>query len=75
MISADDLKKNDDSAALVLDNTKDFDALTYDAAKAITELCASVRELQKQLQDCRDLRDSWCAAYTELRDNPQAKAN
>ena len=75
MISEEDLKKNEESAALVLSNTKEFDALTYDAAKAIQELCASVRELQAELKECRTLRDSWCNAYAELRDNPQSASN
>lgn len=59
----------------------DVDRYTYaysclkDAARAIKELCASVRELQAQLKDCQDVRDSWCAAYTDLRDTPQNLTN
>lgn len=68
MISEDDLKKYEADAALVLSNSKAYTAQMWDAARAIKELCESVREL-------RALRDSWCAAYTELRDNPQTLSN
>ncbi len=68
MISEEDLRKNEADAALVLSNSKAYNAQMWDAARAIKELCESVREL-------RTLRDSWCAAYTELRDNPQSPSN
>lgn len=68
MISEEDLRKNEADAALVLANSKAYTAQMWDAARAIKELCESVREL-------RALRDSWCAAYTELRDSPQSRSN
>ena len=75
MISEEDLKINEESAALVLANTKKFTAQVYDAARAVKELCESVRALRAQLKDCQNVRDSWCSAYTELRDSPQAPSN
>lgn len=46
MISEEDLAKNERDAAAVIENPKAFTAQIYDAARAIQELCASVRELQ-----------------------------
>lgn len=75
MISEEDLKRNEESTAYVLANTKKFTAQMYDAARAMKELCQSVRDLQAHLKACQAVRDSWCAAYTDLRGNPQRPSN
>jgi hypothetical protein len=46
MISEDDLKKYEADAALVLSNSKAYTAQMWDAARAIKNLCESVRELR-----------------------------
>lgn len=44
MISEYDLAKNERDAAAIIDNPRAFSAQIYDAAKAIKELCSSLRE-------------------------------
>jgi len=75
MISEEAMKKNEADASLVLSNSKAYSAQIWDAARAIKELCESVRELQSHLSECQAVRDTWCAAYTELRDHPHGRAN
>jgi hypothetical protein len=29
------------------------------------------KRIQSDLKECQEARDGWCAAFTELRDNPQ----
>lgn len=41
----------------------------------VAEAMAEIERLRAELKDCRAVRDSWCAAYTELRDNPKQPAN
>ncbi len=36
---------------------------------AVAEAVTEIERLQAELKACREVRDSWCAAYTELRDN------
>jgi hypothetical protein len=43
MITEADLKKNEDAAALVLANPKDFPAHDWDAARVIADLCSTLR--------------------------------
>lgn len=45
---------------------------SYGIARYIAKRIA---DLQNALEDCQSVRDSWCAAYTELRDNPKQSAN
>lgn len=45
-----------------------------DGWEKLEHLCpstAAVARLRARLKEAQDRRDEWCAAYTELRDNPQ----
>jgi outer membrane murein-binding lipoprotein Lpp len=46
MITDENLQKNEEGAAFVLANPKGFTAVTWDAARAVQELCETVRELR-----------------------------
>lgn len=48
------------------------DGAVVPAMKRLALECATeIERLRENLKTCQEVRDSWCAAYTELRDNPQ----
>jgi hypothetical protein len=64
-----------DADFVIADKSRLFHAVTFDAARSVKSLCKHIRSLQAQILECRAVRDSWCSAYTELRDNPASKSN
>ena len=41
----------------------------------VAESVAEIERLRAELTDCQHVRDNWCAAYTELRDQQKPETN
>lgn len=44
-------------------------------SNVVTPMQLIARDAADEIERLRAARDEWCAAYTELRDNPDAKAS